>query len=103
MHDGVNLAFDGTLHRIDLKHLTGGKAVTVYGQTEVTQDLVEARRALGRPTIYEADEVALHDIDTAAPRGASEPTAKSRSCAAISSPAATAITVSRAARSPKAP
>ncbi|WP_089173502.1 4-hydroxybenzoate 3-monooxygenase [Bosea sp. AS-1] len=68
VHDGVNLAFDGTLHRIDLKHLTGGKAVTVYGQTEVTQDLVEARRALGRPTIYEADEVALHDIDTAAPR-----------------------------------
>ena len=68
VHDGVNLAFGGTLHRIDLKHLTGGKAVTVYGQTEVTQDLVEARRALGRPTIYEADEVALHDIDTAAPR-----------------------------------
>lgn len=68
VHDGVNLAFDGMLHRIDLKHLTGGKTVTVYGQTEVTQDLAEARRALGRPTVYEAQEVALHDIGTAAPR-----------------------------------
>lgn len=68
VHDGVSLAFDGSLHRIDLKTLTGGKTVTVYGQTEVTQDLVEARQALGRPTIYEAEDVALHDIDTDHPR-----------------------------------
>ena len=68
VHDGVNFAFDGTLHRIDLKHLSGGKTVTVYGQTEVTHDLAEARQALGRTTIYEAEDVALHDIDTAAPR-----------------------------------
>lgn len=68
VHDGVNLAFDGVLHHIDLKHLSGGKTVTIYGQTEVTQDLVEARRALGRLTIYEADEVTLHDIDTASPK-----------------------------------
>ncbi|MDX3805084.1 4-hydroxybenzoate 3-monooxygenase [Bosea thiooxidans] len=68
VHDGVNLAFDGVLHHIDLKHLSGGKTVTIYGQTEVTQDLVEARRALGRLTVYEADEVTLHDIDTASPK-----------------------------------
>ena len=68
VHDGVGLAFGGALHRIDLKALTGGKTVTVYGQTEVTQDLVAARQALGRPTLYEADDVALHDIDGEHPR-----------------------------------
>ena len=41
-HDGFSLAFDGRLHRIDLAALTGGKHVTVYGQTEVTRDLMEA-------------------------------------------------------------
>lgn len=68
VHDGFSLAFHGALHRIDLEDLTGGKTVTVYGQTEVTRDLVEARQALGRPTIYEAEDVALHDIDGASPR-----------------------------------
>lgn len=68
VHDGFSLAFGGALHRIDLKQLSGGRTVTVYGQTEVTRDLVEARQALGHPTIYEAEDVALHDIDTASPR-----------------------------------
>lgn len=68
VHDGVGLAFGGALHRIDLKALTGGKTVTVYGQTEVTQDLVAARQALGRPTLYEAEDVALHDIGGEHPR-----------------------------------
>ncbi|MCU4178680.1 4-hydroxybenzoate 3-monooxygenase [Bosea sp. BH3] len=68
VHDGFSLAFHGVLHRIDLEELTGGRTVTVYGQTEVTRDLVEARQALGRPTIYEAQDVALHDIDSASPR-----------------------------------
>ncbi|SIQ84259.1 4-hydroxybenzoate 3-monooxygenase [Bosea sp. TND4EK4] len=68
VHDGVGLAFGGALHRVDLKALTGGKTVTVYGQTEVTQDLVAAREALGRPTLYEAEDVALHDIDSECPR-----------------------------------
>ena len=43
-HDGISLAFDGRLHRIDLAALTGGKHVTVYGQTEVTRDLMDAAR-----------------------------------------------------------
>lgn len=68
VHDGFSLAFGGALHRLDLKDLSGGKTVTVYGQTEVTRDLIEARQALGRPTIYEAEDVALHDFDSAAPR-----------------------------------
>jgi len=68
VHDGFSLAYHGALHRIDLKGLTGGKTVTVYGQTEVTRDLVEARHALGRPTIYEAQDVALHDMDGPSPR-----------------------------------
>lgn len=68
VHNGFSLAFQGALHRLDLKDLSGGKTVTVYGQTEVTRDLIEARQALGRPTIYEAGDVALHDFDGATPR-----------------------------------
>ena len=46
-HDGVNLCFGGRRHRIDLAGLTGGKRVMVYGQTEVTRDLMEARAVEG--------------------------------------------------------
>ena len=60
-HDGVEIGFRGTRHRIDLKALTG-KQVTVYGQTEVTRDLMEARAAAGVPTVYEAEDVTLADI-----------------------------------------
>ncbi len=67
-HEGFSLAFDGRRHRIDLKGLTAGKTVTVYGQTEVTHDLMLARNAIGATTIYEADEVALHDFDSGSPR-----------------------------------
>ena len=68
VHDGFSLAFGGTLHRLDLKDLSGGRTVTIYGQTEVTRDLIEARQALGRPAIYEAEDVALHDFDGTLPR-----------------------------------
>ncbi|CAH1665466.1 p-hydroxybenzoate hydroxylase [Hyphomicrobiales bacterium] len=68
VHDGFALAFRGALHRVDLKALSGGKTVTVYGQTEVTHDLIDARQALGRTTFYEAEDVALHDFDGASPR-----------------------------------
>ncbi len=67
-HDGVCLAFNGRLERIDLLGLTG-KRVTVYGQTEVTRDLMDARRAAALSTVYEADEVRVHDfLDGSAPR-----------------------------------
>ncbi len=62
VHDGFALSFLGREERIDVKGLTGGKSVMVYGQTEVTKDLMEARRQSGGLTIYEADEVTPHDF-----------------------------------------
>jgi p-hydroxybenzoate 3-monooxygenase len=67
VHDGVQIGFRGQQHRIDLKALTG-KSVTVYGQTEVTRDLMDARAASGAPSMYEADDVALHDYAGSSPR-----------------------------------
>ena len=66
-HDGVELAFDNRRVRIDLAALTGGKQVMVYGQTEVTRDLMEARAAEGGQTLYEVDNVLPHDLETDAP------------------------------------
>jgi p-hydroxybenzoate 3-monooxygenase len=69
VHGGIELLFKGARHRIDMHGLTGGKTVTVYGQTEVTQDLMDARRAQGLPTVYEAgDSVSLHDFNTENPK-----------------------------------
>ena len=62
VHEGFALSFLGRVERIDLKALTGGKTVMVYGQTEVTRDLMAAREASGSISIYEADDVALHDF-----------------------------------------
>ena len=67
-HDGIELLFQGARHRIDLHGLTGGRRVTVYGQTEVTRDLMAAREAAGLRTIYNADRVALHDFDSTQPQ-----------------------------------
>jgi p-hydroxybenzoate 3-monooxygenase len=66
VHEGFAVGFHNRRLRIDLKRLTG-KAVTVYGQTEVTRDLMDARAAAGLDTVYEADGVSLHDFDTAKP------------------------------------
>ncbi len=66
-HDGFSLAFDGRDQRIDLFDLTGGKRVMVYGQTELTRDLIEQREADSRLTIYEAANVTPYDFDGAAP------------------------------------
>ena len=63
VHGGIELGFANTRHRIDMAALTGGKTVTVYGQTEVTRDLMDARRANALPTVYEAEAVSLHDFD----------------------------------------
>jgi p-hydroxybenzoate 3-monooxygenase len=68
VHDGIELAFGGARHRIDMKKATGGRTVTIYGQTEVTRDLMEARTAAGLTTVYEADDVKPHDFDTDHPR-----------------------------------
>jgi p-hydroxybenzoate 3-monooxygenase len=68
VHEGIELLFKGARYRIDVKSLTGGKAVTVYGQTEVTRDLMNARSASKLPTVYEATDVSLHDFDDARPK-----------------------------------
>ena len=67
VHGGYQLCFGGGRHRIDLEGLTGGKRVMVYGQTEVTRDLMQARQAQGLPTVYSAAQVSLHDFDGTAP------------------------------------
>jgi len=68
VHHGIELLFKGERHRIDMHALTGGKSVTVYGQTEVTHDLMDARKAEGLVTIYDAgDTVTLHGFDGARP------------------------------------
>ncbi|MBL8338920.1 MAG: 4-hydroxybenzoate 3-monooxygenase [Rhodoferax sp.] len=67
VHGGFEMLFRGRRHRIDMHGLTGGKNVMVYGQTEVTRDLMDARSAAGSPTVYSAANVAVHDFDTAQP------------------------------------
>jgi p-hydroxybenzoate 3-monooxygenase len=67
VHSGFELCFGGARHRIDLAGHTGGKHVIVYGQTEVTRDLMAARSAAGLTTVYEAKDVAPHGFDTASP------------------------------------
>jgi p-hydroxybenzoate 3-monooxygenase len=67
VHDGTQICVDGVRRRIDFKELTG-KTVMVYGQTEITKDLMDGRAAAGAPTVYAASDVALHDILADRPR-----------------------------------
>lgn len=67
VHDGFELAFDGRCERIDLITLTGGKTVMVYGQTEVTRDLMDARARAGATTLYDADNVQPHGMKSENP------------------------------------
>jgi len=67
VHDGVEFCFDGDKHRFNFRELIG-RTVTVYGQTEVTRDLMQAREACGAVSIYEADNVSIHDFDTGTPK-----------------------------------
>ncbi len=56
-HAGIHLAFNGRRHRIDMAELTGGRAITIYGQNEVVKDLIEARLQSGRPLYFEVGGV----------------------------------------------
>jgi p-hydroxybenzoate 3-monooxygenase len=67
VHDGTQICVEGVRHRIDFKALTGN-VVTVYGQTEITRDLMEGRTKVGAPSIYEAYDVALHGFSSEHPR-----------------------------------
>src|SRR5215469_8638721 len=67
IHEGVQICVDGARHRLSFKELIG-KTVLVYGQTEITKDLMEGRSAAGALTVYSAHDVALHDISSDQPR-----------------------------------
>ena len=67
VHEGVNIAYQEDRLRIDLAGLTGGKTVMVYGQTEVTHDLYDARDALGGIVLDDAEAVTPHDLQSDAP------------------------------------
>jgi p-hydroxybenzoate 3-monooxygenase len=67
-HGGIYIAFGGMRHRIDMARLTGGRAITIYGQNEVVKDLIGARTASGRPLLFEVSDVAVHDLEGRRPR-----------------------------------
>ncbi|MCR3867267.1 FAD-dependent monooxygenase, partial [Pseudomonas aeruginosa] len=67
VHDGFELAFNNKRVHVDLKALTGGKTVTIYGQTEVTRDLMAARLKSGATTLYSVPDVELHELKSDSP------------------------------------
>ncbi len=67
VHHGIELRFDGRGHRIAMTDLTGGRAITVYGQQEVVKDLIRQRLADGGDIRFSVSDVRLHDIETSTP------------------------------------
>lgn len=68
IHHGIELSFRGRRHRINMHELTCGRAITVYGQTEVVKDLINARLDAGAEIFFEVEEVSVHDFDTETPK-----------------------------------
>ena len=67
VHHGIEIRFDGQRHRIALSDLTGGKAITIYGQQELVKDLIAVRLAAGEPILFEVEDVRLGGLDTTRP------------------------------------
>ena len=67
IHEGIFIAHDKGMDRIDLHKYSGGSSVIVYGQTELTRDLMDAASSRGLEVIYEADDVAPHDVESDTP------------------------------------
>ena len=67
-HEGLELRFAREPHRIPLSDLTGGRAITIYGQQHVVRDLIEARQGFGGPLLFEVDGVSVQGLDTGQPR-----------------------------------
>jgi p-hydroxybenzoate 3-monooxygenase len=67
IHTGFHIAHDGVLDHVDLQKYSGGNSVMVYGQTELTRDLYEARDRIGGKVVHNAEDVTPHDLDTDAP------------------------------------
>jgi len=68
VHRGIYLDFAGERHHLDMAGLTGGRAITIYGQNEVVKDLIDARVATGRPLHFEVDSVRLSELTSMRPR-----------------------------------
>ncbi len=68
LHHGLELSFSGARHRINLHELTGGRAITVYGQQEIVKDLVKARFAAGGQLLFEVEETSIHELDSEQPK-----------------------------------
>jgi p-hydroxybenzoate 3-monooxygenase len=67
LHHGIELRFDRESHRIPLSDLTGGRAVMIYGQTEIVKDLVQMRLQTGLPLLFEAEATGLGELETTEP------------------------------------
>jgi p-hydroxybenzoate 3-monooxygenase len=67
-HEGLYVSFKQRRHRIDFAELTGGKAITVYGQNEVVRDLIEARTATARSLYFEAEHVSVDALESSTPK-----------------------------------
>lgn len=67
IHDGFFIAHDGIKDRVDLKGLTNGNSVVVYGQTELTRDLYDGRRKMNGNVVHNAEDVKPHDVTSDAP------------------------------------
>ncbi|MGV9451790.1 4-hydroxybenzoate 3-monooxygenase [Streptomyces sp. NPDC003635] len=67
-HDGIELRYDRTRHRVDFPALTDGRSVTVYAQTEVCKDLIALQLKEGGPLLFEAEALAVEDAGTDRPR-----------------------------------
>ncbi|MEU2728037.1 4-hydroxybenzoate 3-monooxygenase [Streptomyces griseoviridis] len=67
-HDGIELRYAGTRHRVDFPALTGGRSVMAYAQTEVCKDLIALQLADGGPLLFEAEALAVDGADTDRPR-----------------------------------
>jgi p-hydroxybenzoate 3-monooxygenase len=68
LHHGIELRFGGRGHRIDLTELTGGRAITVYGQQEVVKDLIRARLDAGGQVLFDVCDVSVHALESTSPR-----------------------------------
>ena len=67
IHNGFHIAHDGRLDHVDLHKYSGGNSVIVYGQTELTRDLYEARERAGGKVVHNAEDVTLHEVKSDAP------------------------------------
>jgi p-hydroxybenzoate 3-monooxygenase len=67
VHHGIELQFDRERHRIPLSDLTGGRAIVIYGQTEIVKDLIRLRLDAGLPLLFDVSDVSVDDVESERP------------------------------------